>query len=103
MGQYTLLAQVIYDGSSVMSSTPFNLTVTQPLLATPALTAAATGTNLDLTLTGTVGGHYRVDSRTDLVSSWQVFADLASLATSPFTLSAPMTNAQQFFRAVGLP
>jgi hypothetical protein len=103
MGQYTLLAQVTYDGGTVMSSMPVNITVTKPLLATPGLTAVANGANLDLTLTGTVGGHYRVDSRTDLVSSWQVFADLASLATSPLTLSAPMTNAQQFFRAVGGP
>ena len=103
MGWAIGIAQVIYDGGTVMSSTPANITVTQPLLATPALTAVANGANLDLTLTGTVGGHYRVDSRTDLVSSWQAFADLASLAASPFTLSAPMTNAQQFFRAVGIP
>lgn len=103
LGQHTLLAQVIYDGNAVMSSIPINLSVTQPLLIVPTLTGAANGANLELTLTGAVGGHYRVDSKTDLVGSWQLFADLPSLVTSPFTLSAPMTNAQQFFRTAGLP
>lgn len=102
-GQYTLLAQVIYEGNAVMSSLPVNITVTPPTLASPGLTVVASGTSLDITLTGTVGRHYRVDSQTELGSPWQVFADLASLAASPLTISTPMTNNQQFFRAVGLP
>lgn len=102
-GQYTVLAQVVYDSSAVMSSAPVNITVTPPILATPTLIAVANGANFDLALTGTVGLHYQVDSKTDLAGSWQLFADLTSLATSPFTLAVPMTNAQQFFRAAGVP
>jgi len=102
-GQYTLVAQVVYDGSAIMSSSPVNVTVNAPALVTPTLAVTASGVNLDLSLTGAVGQHYRVDTQTTLDGNWQVFTDLVSLAVSPFALTVPMTNGQQFFRAVGLP
>lgn len=103
LGQYTVLAQVIYDGNAVMSSQPINIVVTQPALTAPTLTATANGANLNLSLTGTVGRHYQIETQSALNGNWQVFTDLPALAATPQVISAPTTNNQQFFRAVGLP
>ena len=54
---------------------------------------------------GTLGQHYRVEYTADLSApnAWQVLTDIVSLATSPFAISASMTNNAGFHSAFWLP
>lgn len=45
-GTYTVLAQMVYDGTNVMASTPVFISVINPPTAPQTLTASALGTNL---------------------------------------------------------
>jgi autotransporter-associated beta strand protein len=67
--------------------------------------ASVSGGNFNLQFTGTPGQHYRVEYTPALPASgpWQVVTDVLSLASSPFVVSMPATNAAGFYRVGWVP
>ena len=74
-------------------------------LMRPQVEISASGDNIHLQLTGTPGQNHRVDYTPALPTPgpWPVLTNLQPLATSPFAISLPATNAIGFFRADVVP
>jgi hypothetical protein len=105
-GIHTLLAQVTYDGSSTISSSPANITVTNSVNLTPTnIVASVSGTNLNLTWPLDHTG-WRLLSQTNNLANgislktndWDTVANSAS--TNQITIPIIRTNKAGFYRLI---
>lgn len=77
--------------------------ILDPPVILPGLNVS--GGYFNFQFSGVTGLHYRVEFTAALPadSPWQVLTDLVALATSPFSVTDPATNTQQFYRVSLVP
>lgn len=93
----------VTDSTGFQADATVRLFVWNP--APPGLSAGLVGASFQMQLTGIPGQHYRVEHRTSFSATdpWTLLTDLPALAQSPWPVTDPATNAQRFYRAVGVP
>jgi hypothetical protein len=100
-GSYSLRARVVFNGSSVVDSTPAGITVSNP---TPpsiqSITLGPGNTSLSLTGTGQIGQSYVLMTTTNLaLPVWSpVLTNQADSSGNFGFTNLPATNLQQYYR-----
>ena len=99
-----LQARLVYDAGTVTSAV-VNVKVWNPTPPAILPDGHVSGNTLTFSLSGTPGQHYQLEYTPALrpPATWQVVQDLHPLASSPFPVSATVSNRLGFYRAVLMP